>query len=267
MPEPTQPPTAKKESVGHSLLVALLVSLVCSALVASSAVLLAPRQRANANAYMRQQVLAVAGIDSEGQDLETLFENVRTRIVDLETGEYVDDVDAERFDPREAATDPELSVAVPPPLDSGRIGRRAKWARVYTVEEQGSLRSIILPVYGYGLWSTMYGLIALRPDGNGIAGITFYEHGETPGLGDQIADPSWQALWEGKQLFDASGELKIEVVKGRVPANDRLSAHHVDGISGATLTGNGVTKLLRYWMGEHAYGPYLKRLQTRGDGS
>lgn len=267
MPEQTQAVSSKTDGVGKTLLVAFLVSLLCSAMVASSAVLLEPRQRENAAAHMQRQVLEVAGIESEGQDLETLFENVKIRIVDLQTGQYVDDVDAERFDPWEAAKDPDLSVAVPADIDQARVGRRAKWARVYTVEDEGQLRSIILPVHGYGLWSTMYGLIALEPDAQTVLGITFYEHGETPGLGDQVTDEAWRDLFQGKQAFDESGKLRIEVVKGRVAPGDPLAAHRVDGISGATLTGNGVTKLLHYWLGDHGYGPYLKRFQTAGDDS
>ena len=109
----------------------------------------------------------------------------------------------------------------------------------------------------------IYGLLAVEPDANTIVGITFYEHGETPGLGDQIGKRPWRDLWAGKRLFDGSGDPKIEVVKGRVAPDSQLAPYQVDGISGATLTGRGVTNTLQYWLGEHGYGPYLQGLRDQ----
>lgn len=261
MPESAEQTVRARDSIGRTLRVAFLVSLTCSSLVASAAVLLKPRREANEAHHMRRNVVEVAGLLEPGQDVDALFEGIETRVVDLQTGHYVEDVDELRFDPVEAAKDPALSLPVPEAWDVAGIGRRAKWSPVYLVRKDGQLTTIILPVYGRGLWSMMYGLIALEPDGSTIVGITFYEHGETPGLGDQIAKRPWRDLWAGKQLFDES-ELRVEVVKGRVPADDLLASYHVDGISGATLTGRGVTNLLKYWLGEHGYGPYLKRIRS-----
>lgn len=262
MPESAEQTARARDSIGRTLLVAFLVSLTCSSLVASAAVLLKPRQEANEALNMRRNIVDVAGLLGAGQDIEELFEGIETRVVNLQTGHYVEDVDALRFDPVEAAKDSALSLAVPEEWDVAGIGRRAKWGPAYLVRKNGQLTTIILPVHGRGLWSMMYGLIALEPDGNTIVGITFYEHGETPGLGDQIAKRPWRDLWSGKQLFDESNDLRVEVVKGRVPPDDLLASYHVDGISGATLTGRGVTNMLKYWLGEHGYGPYLKRIRS-----
>jgi Na+-transporting NADH:ubiquinone oxidoreductase subunit C len=228
---------AKTETIARTLLVAFLVSLVCSSLVASAAVLLKPRQVANALLDMRRNILAVAGLlDPEG-DVNELYESIESHVVDLETGAYVEDIDPE--------SNPERAL-------------------VYLVRQDGEVSRIILPVSGYGRWSTMYGFLALKADGNTVADITFYAHGETPGLGDFIVKPAWRALWPDKRLFDESGDLKIDVIKGRVLAHDPLADYHVDGVSGATLTGNGVTKMMQYWLGDHGYGPYLRNLQ-RGE--
>jgi Na+-transporting NADH:ubiquinone oxidoreductase subunit C len=251
----------KTETVLRTLVVAFIVSLVCSALVASAAVVLKPRQAINARLDVRRNILEVAGLLEPGRDLNELYQSIEARVVDLETGAYVEGVDPESFDPIEAAKDPARSVAVPSDLDVARVGRRAKQALVYLVRRDGEVSRIILPVRGYGLWSTLYGFLALRADGNTVADITFYAHGETPGLGDFISKPGWRSLWRDKRLFDASGELRIKVVKGHVPANDPLVAYHVDGVSGATLTGNGVTNLMQYWLGDHGYGPYLRNLK------
>lgn len=261
MPEPTQEQGGKKqETVLRTLLVALLVSLVGSSLVASATVLLKPRQIANAVLEQRRNILEVAGLLGSGGDIDELFERVEPRIVDLETGTYVEDVDPQAFDPAEAAKDPKLSIAIPPAIDVARVGRRAKRALVYLVRRDGEVGKIILPVSGYGLWALMHGFVALEADGNTIANITFYSHGETPGLGDFIVKPGWRALWRGKRVFDESGEIQIAVVKVRASA-DELADYHVDGISGATLTGNGVTNLMQYWLGDHGYGPYLRNIQ------
>lgn len=266
MSEPMKEGKAGTETVARTLLVALLVSLACSSLVASAAVLLKPRQVANALLDARRNILEVAGLLEPGREVDELFDSVEPRIVDLATGTYVAGIDPASYDPAEAAKDPERSVAVPADLDVARIGRRAKQALVYVVRRDGEVNRIILPVSGQGLWSTLHGFLAIEPDGNTVADITFYEHGETPGLGDFISKPSWRNLWRDKRLFDESGTLRIEVVKGRVSPDDPASDYHVDGVSGATLTGNGVTKLLQYWLGDHGYGPYLSNLQ-RGEGT
>jgi Na+-transporting NADH:ubiquinone oxidoreductase subunit C len=265
VPEPVKGPVVKTETVLRTLVVAFIVSLVCSTLVASATVVLKPRQAINARLDVRRNILEVAGLLEPGRDLNELYQSIEARVVDLKTGAYVEGIDPESFDPIEAAKDPARSVTVPSEIDVARVGRRAKQALVYLVRRDGKVSQIILPVHGYGLWSTLYGFLALRADGNTVADITFYAHGETPGLGDFIAKPGWRSLWRDKRLFDESGELRIRVVKGRVPANDPLVDYHVDGVSGATLTGNGVTNLMQYWLGDHGYGPYLRNLQ-RGEG-
>lgn len=227
----------KADTVARTLLVALLVSLVCSSLVASAAVLLKPRQVANALLDMRRNILEVAGLMEPEADVNELYESIDRRVVDLQTGAYVEGADP--------AGNPELGV-------------------VYLVRRGGEVDRIILPVSGYGLWSTLDGFVALRADATTIADITFYAHGETPGLGDFIAKPAWRELWRDKRVFDESGDPKIEVIKGRVPADDPLADYHVDGVSGATLTGNGVTKLLQHWLGDEGYGPYLRDLRQGG---
>ncbi len=256
----------KQETVSRTLLVALMVSLVCSAVVASAAVALRPLQLENQRQDVRRNILRVAGLLEEGGELDEAFERIEPRVVDFETGQYTDAVDPETFDALAAARDPQLSVAVPPGIDQARVGRRAKLGLVYLVRDGDAIDRIILPVSGYGLWSTMYGFIALEPDGNTVADVVFYEHGETPGLGDQIANRDWNARWEEKRIYDPSGAVKFEVIKGPVSANDPQAEYKVDGISGATLTGDGVTRLVGYWLGEHGYGPYLKTLNL-GEGT
>jgi Na+-transporting NADH:ubiquinone oxidoreductase subunit C len=259
--DPSHDSSAKTDTVVRTLLVAIFVSLVCSSFVASAAVVLKPRQVENAILDMRRNILEVAGLWAPEADVDALFESIEPRVVDLETGAYAEDIDPETFEPAEAAKDPAQSVQIPSDIDIAKVGRRAKHALVYLVRSQGEVSKIILPISGYGLWSTLYGFLALEADGNTVSDITFYAHGETPGLGDFIVKPAWRGLWRGKRAFDDSGALELRVVKGRVSAEDPLADYHVDGVSGATLTGNGVSNLVEYWLGDHGFGPYLKNVQ------
>jgi Na+-transporting NADH:ubiquinone oxidoreductase subunit C len=264
MPESSRQPKRRKESVARTLAVAFFVSLVCSALVASAAVVLKPRQVANEVLEMRRNILEVAGLLEPGREVDELFDRIEPRIVELETGAYRDDLDPNEFDPDTARKDPERSVLIPAELDIARIGRRAKQARVYLVVEAGEVTRIVLPISGYGLWSTMYGFLALEPDANTVADIVFYSHGETAGIGDFVGKPEWQALWRGKRAYDREGELRLGIVKGRVSNDDPEAEYKVDGVSGATLTGNGVTNLVRYWLGDHGFGRYLDAVRDGG---
>jgi Na+-transporting NADH:ubiquinone oxidoreductase subunit C len=110
----------------------------------------------------------------------------------------------------------------------------------------------------------MFGFLALDADFRTIRGFTFYEHGETPGLGGEIDNPRWQKKWQGKLAFSEDGQVMIEVLRGSVEAGDPLAPYRVDGISGATKTTQGVQGLVRFWLGENGYGPFLDRAAEEG---
>ena len=260
-------PARSKDSVANTLIVSITLSLVASVLVAGTAIILKPTQEQNEERYRQQIILDVAGLYEPGADIATLFDNIDPRMVDLASGEYTEDVSAEDYSAELAAKDPELGTAIPDNADVARLRQRARYSPVYLVLERGAVSQIILPVYGPGLWSTMRGFLAVAPDGNTVRGLRFYEHAETPGLGDQIDKQGWRSQWTGKQLFAGGNEPRIEVIKGLVDANSANSIHQVDGISGATLTGRGVTNLIQYWTGPHGFGPYLanRRAEATGD--
>ena len=94
-----------------------------------------------------------------------------------------------------------------------------------------------------------------------IEGLVFYQHGETPGLGGEIDNPKWRALWKDRKAFDSAGEIEISVIKGQAGTPER-DPHHVDGLSGATITARGVTHLLHFWLGQHGFQPYLAQLKN-----
>jgi Na+-transporting NADH:ubiquinone oxidoreductase subunit C len=256
--------TRNNDTVGKALLVAVTLCLVCSLVVSTAAVTLRPLQEANRLLDKKRNILLAAGLLEEGMDVEPAFEQVQPRLVELATGNYVNDTDPALYDQLAAARDPGLSVAIPADKDLAKIRRRARHATVYLVEAGDGLRSVILPVYGAGLYSTLYGFIALSGDGNRVQGVRFYEHGETPGLGGEIDNPRWLSQWNGKQVNDAMGQLRISVVKGSVAPDSPEAKHQVDAISGATITSRGVSELIRYWLGDQGFGPFLSKIRSRG---
>ena len=241
-----------RDSISNTLIVAIGLSLVCSIIVSSAAIVLKPVQARTEELFRQQIILDVAGLMEPGADIGQLFEAIEPRTVDLETGNYVDEGDLE------------LTVAIPDDLDVAGIGQRPRFVPVYLVKDGDNIDQIILPVYGKGLWSTMLGYLSLAPDGNTIKGLRFYSHAETPGLGDQIDKEPWRSLWVGKQVYGSGDEPQIRVVRGPVPAGAPDPQHLIDGMSGATLTGNGVSGLVRYWTGSHGFGPYLKKYREAG---
>ena len=244
---------------------AAAVCLVCSVVVSTSAVALKERQEQNKVLDRQKKVLTVAGLMAQDQEItagqvQTIFdESIRARAIDLETGAIADDIDAGSFDQRKAAKDPATSASAP--ANRAGVTRLPTNAVVYERVDQGEVTLLILPIEGKGLWSTMYGFIALAPDTTTIKGITFYEHGETPGLGGEIENPSWTNHWIDRQAFDAQGQPVIEVIKGAAGKPD-ADPYRVDGMSGATLTGRGVTSTVRFWLSQSGFKPYLERFRA-----
>ena len=254
-----------RDSISNTLVVAIGVSLVCSVLVSAAAVVLRPAQERNQAEFRQRIVLEVAGLYEPDVDIATQFASIDAQLVDLETGEYVEDIDPESFDAEAATNDPKLSVVVPAEYDIANLRRRPIYAPVYLVTDGDRIEQIILPVHGAGLWSTMRGFLSVEADGNTVRGLRFFEHAETPGLGDGIDKDPWLSQFPGKLLFDAAGEPRFEVVRGIAPPGPN-EIHQVDGMSGATLTGNGVTNLIQYWSGPHGFGPFLKRITDKANG-
>lgn len=256
------------DTIVKTLIVALLLCLVCSIVVSLSAVMLKPEQISNKNLEKQKNILLAAGLlqdaSASKNDIETLFDKVEVKLIELDNGEYVEEstVDPKLYDQRKAAKDPELSRALTTAEDEAGIRRLEKYSFVYLVNKDGKLDKIVLPIRGYGLWSTLYGFLALESDGYTVAGLGFYEHAETPGLGGEVDNPRWKKIWPGKEVYDQSGEPAIQLVKGNVNPSDPNSVYKVDALAGATLTSRGVENLVQFWVGDLGFGPYLKRVQS-----
>lgn len=250
------------DNIVKTIGVAVLLCLLCSVVVSGAAVLLKPTQLANKLLDKKKNILAVAGVSDSSKTVDELFSQIESRVVDLATGEYTDAVDANTFDQRKAANDTEYRIDLDKTQDIASIGGMSKLGNVYLLRDGDEVSKIILPIKGYGLWSILYGFIALESDGHTVSGITFYEHAETPGLGGEIENKKWQSGWVGKQLSDSSGAPVLHVIKGNVGSATADAEHKIDGLAGATLTSNGVSNLIKFWMGENAFGPYLERVRS-----
>jgi len=253
------------DNIVKTIGVATLLCLVCSIVVSGAAVMLKPKQVANKLLDKKSNILIVAGIAEPDKSVDELFTRIETRVVDLASGEYTDAVEADSFDQRRAAREPEYRVDLSNEQDLAQIGGMSKYASVYLLRENDAISKIILPVKGYGLWSTMYGFLALEGDATTVSGITFYEHGETPGLGAEIENQKWQSTWTGKKIVDVAGEPVLRLIKGTVQDGTADAEYKVDGLAGATLTSNGVSNLIQFWMGENAFGPYLDKIRAGGN--
>lgn len=246
-------------------LIALLVALVCSAVVTISTILLRPVQETNRQHYMQLNILKVAGLLQRGVDMEKQLQQLEIHLVDLESGRFIEVEKPATYDLREATKDPAQSIVLSPTQDIARIKRRAKYAPVYlTRDEHHRINKIILPVYGSGLWSTLYGFLALQGDTATVIGIRFYEHAETPGLGAEVDSTRWLKQWRGKRVFNAYWQPKIQLVKGGVDHDKPGTVHQVDALSGATLTNRGVENILKFWLGNDGFGPFLARVRSSG---
>lgn len=252
--------SANNDSFIRTIIVAVVLCLVCSVLVSGAAVFLKDTQKKNAELDKKRNVLVAANLFKEGTDIEAAFANIEKKFVDLSSGKFTTPEKASSFDQRKAAKAIDSSVAIE--KDIARIGRRSKIATVYLVKDNNNVEKIILPIHGKGLFSTLYGFVALKADKQTVVGLKFYEQGETPGLGGEVDNPKWLALWSGKKLLDNTGKPAVKFVKGNAK-----SEYEVDALSGATMTTRGLQNMLEYWLGNDGFGPFLSQLETAKGGA
>ncbi len=250
-----------QHSVRYIVMFAAAICVVCSIFVSSAAVLLRDRQEENKVLDRQSKVLSVAGLIEADESLTPdeirarYEENIKPVVIELATGEPAEGIEPSEFDQKAAKADPARSTEAP--ANEAKVQRLPNHALVYELMEGEEIKALIFPIEGKGLWSTLYGFLALDADANTVKGITFYEHGETPGLGGEVDNPNWKALWPGRKMF-SGGEPKLGVKKGQAGPPDK-DPYQVDGLSGATITSRGVTHLVRFWMGDDGFGPFLSK--------
>lgn len=255
-----------EESFARPFYTVLVLAFVCSTLVSGAAIGLRPMQEENRKLDMKKNILRSAGLYDPHKSIDAQFTNIETRIVDLASGEFVPEqtVSPESYNQLQASLSSDLSRPLPGNIDIAGLGRLEKYSLVYLVRDGKDVTGVILPVRGKGLWSTMYGYVALDGDLKTIRGISFYEHGETPGLGGEIENKQWLAGWEGKKMYGPDDRVRLQVVKGSAAEKGTAAQYEIDGLSGATMTAEGVNNLMHFWFGDHGFKTFIERLQKNG---
>ena len=251
------------DTIKKTLIVAISLCLVCSALISFSAVELRDLQEANKTLDKQNKILSAAGLLEEGVDTSVLFESINTKIVNLDTGSFDQNIYIADYEEGSFSRNPSTSIELSSDVDIALLKRRENFQTVYLHYEGELLNAIILPVRGYGLWGTMKGYLALEPNFKTIIGLEFFDHKETPGLGGEIDNPKWKAIWKGKEVYSDNGDVLISVIKGSVDKSSNDSKYQVDGLSGATITSNGVSNLLSFWLGDMGYGPLIDNMKLQ----
>lgn len=237
----------------NKMIIPLIACVACAVIVSVTAVSVRPEQNLNIENEKKLKILAAAGIVTD--EVEKEFSNIETLYVDFASGQLVQVEN--NYDHIKASASAQSSSIVPKDQDIAILKRRENIAPIYVwYSEEELIQKVVLPIRGYGLWGTLYGYISLDSDLNTVKGIEYYDHKETPGLGGEVDNPDWKSDWDGKKVYDSSGKVILYVTKG--PSSEE---YEIDGISGATLTSNGVTNMIRYWLGENGYGPVLQKLR------
>ena len=236
------------DTVPRTLGVAFVVALVCSTLVASAVSILRPIQHARTAIERNRAIVAATGLAADGASLSDnevvgIFLQLEAYVVELTTGDFTSETDPHRFDHWEITS------------QSKSMPTRAP---VYLVRKNGELQRLVFPIDGRGMWSTVYGYVAVLPDLTRISEVVILSHGETPGIGDRIKEPDWLAQWRGKHIYDSGGQVRIDVVR------NAKGDHQVDLISGASISSDAVGDAIRYWFGDEGYGPFIARIRRDG---
>ena len=240
----------------NKLIIPLIACIACAVVVSFTAVSVRFEQNLNKENEKKEKILAAAGISTTSVNEE--FEKIKTLYVDFQSNELVSVEDS--YDHIKASMSLEGSSLVPKEDDIAILKRRENIAPLYVwYDSENKIQKVVLPIRGYGLWGTLYGYLSLDSDLNTIKGIEYYDHKETPGLGGEVDNPSWKSDWNGKKVYSDEGNVMLYVTKGP-STND----YEIDGISGATLTSNGVTNMIKYWLGSDGFGPVLQKLRSEG---
>ena len=251
------------DSVTKTLGVAFVICLVCSLVVSFAAVNLRDLQKENATNNQSIKILQAAKIYDSSIDVKIQFSKLEMKYVDFNSGKILDSYEnflIEDYDQLKSTRNPNLSTSLSASEDIAIIKNRENVGKFFIVRnEDSSIDKLILPIRGYGLWGTLYGYMAIEEDFNTVAGLEFYDHKETPGLGAEVDNPKWKAMWPGKKIYE-NDEVKLAVMKGKVETDDANIDYKVDGLSGATLTSRGVTNMISYWFGESGYAKLFKEL-------
>jgi Na+-transporting NADH:ubiquinone oxidoreductase subunit C len=230
-----------RQSNLYIVMYAAILTVVCGGLLAFASESLKEKQQANIALEQKKNILATVMELKENDDPSVIYaKQVKAFVIDYK-GNVQEGLKAE---------DVEVASEYKKAPDQRLLP-------VYEFSnESGQVESVVMPVFGYGLWNNIWGFISLESDFNTIKGVKFAHAGETPGLGARIDSDEIQVRYKSKSIFDGDQVASITMMKGEgMDYSD--DKHKVDGMSGATLTAKGVNNMLQdYFV---CYQNYLKK--------
>jgi len=223
-------------SDAYTIIFTMIISVILGLGLSATRDSLRERQLLNIELDIKKKILSVLGFEQTSdwtdKDVQSMYDNNISEIIINSAGEEVKENNASGQDTY----------------------------KIYQSRDGNRVKGYAIPISGKGLWGTMYGYFAIEPDASTAKGITFYKHKETPGLGAEVDKDWFKNNFIGKKFIDDSGNLvSIEVIKGFVSDKDPNAKHKVDGISGATVTGNGLTTFLKADL--QKYEPYFAKIR------
>lgn len=244
-----------QQSNTYIIVFSAITTIVIGGLLALAAGLLGPTQKKAIEVDTKQQILSAVMEIEEGGDILALY--------DKHISSYVVNYDGEIVEPK----DKNGNVITAEKVSIEKEFAKAPEDRYYPVfifQEEGDDEpaAFIFPVYGNGLWDNIWGFIALETDLETIRGARFAHAGETPGLGARITEIEVQNRFQGKKIYNELGDLvSVSMMKGENNPPETIDDHHVDGMSGATITANGVTKMLESYFSH--YNAYIQKQKNQ----
>ena len=223
-------------SDAYTIIFTMIISVILGLGLSATRDSLRERQLLNIELDIKKKILSVLGFEQTGdwtdKDVQSMYDNNINEIIISSAGEEVKENNVSGQDTY----------------------------KIYQSRDGNRVKGYAIPISGKGLWGTMYGYFAIEPDASTAKGITFYKHKETPGLGAEVDKDWFKNNFIGKKFIDDSGNLvSIEVIKGFVSDKDPNAKHKVDGISGATVTVNGLTTFLKADL--QKYEPYFAKIR------
>lgn len=222
---------------------ATVMIVIVAVLLSSASLLLKPKQDLNVEVEKKQNILSAIGISATALEAAEIYEKHITDSYCVNSkGDKIAGSDA-------------FTVKL---KDEFAKSEELRQYPIFEASTEDGSHVYILPLQGKGLWGPIWGYVALKEDLNTIFGAVFDHKGETPGLGSEIAKPEYQTQFPGKTIFDENGNyVSIDVIK---PGSAEKSPHNVDGISGGTITSNGLGAMLN--SGLKNYLPFIEKIKS-----
>ncbi|MGE0772470.1 MAG: NADH:ubiquinone reductase (Na(+)-transporting) subunit C [Cyclobacteriaceae bacterium] len=243
-----------RQSNTYVIIFTIVTTFVVGGTLALTSIVLGPAQQRSIEFDTKSQILSAVMEIKEGDDVLGMYDRrIESTVIDYQGNEVTKD----------AKGNPLVAEKV----DVSKNFKLTPEQRLLPVfkfmseGDSGKVEAYILPVYGNGLWDRIWGFVALANDLETVKGVAFGHKAETPGLGARISDdPAISERYRGKKIYDEKGQLvSVSMIKGE--KGEPLDPHHVDGMSGATMTGNGVNRMLKDYL--QCYEAYFNKIKSQ----